>query len=438
METQRELVEQSLSRASEAGPLDRAFEWLMLVWTGSIPLMIWFHIRFQRYTIPLTDFIFPAALVAFLAAVAWGGRRCRKNSWYVPLLAYAFALILSTLFSQNFRQSIPKAAGDIYLIVAAVLTIQYIDGLESVRRILLAWMTGLTVTGGAATAGVALFFLGQTKLKENPFLSQYGTLPPGHYPRIKATFLNANMMCSYVVCGILLLFAARNARWISRRVFNIVLALALVAAAFSISPGLGGLCLAVGFWLASRDHSGVRNRMVRRLGILIAFVVFAGAPVSFTPLARTSVMQTILHPEPSGRLQTWAGAWNTFRAHPLFGKGLESEAAHVEYVVASGRRQSLTDAHNTWLSVMAQQGIVGLLGFGWVVFHLLRRFRFAGRYSAEREVLRFAIDLALIGGFLYSSLSGSFENTRHVWAVMGLAAAVQEMPESEPAPTRAG
>jgi len=31
------------------------------------------------------------------------------------------------------------------------------------------------------------------------------------------------------------------------------------------------------------------------------------------------------------------------------------------------------------------------------------------------------------GGFLYPSLSGSFENTRHVWVLFGLLAAVREL-----------
>ena len=46
--------------------------------------------------------------------------------------------------------------------------------------------------------------------------------------------------------------------------------------------------------------------------------------------------------------------------------------------------------------------------------------------------------MAMIGGFVYSSFSGSFENTRHVWAVMGLVAAVQEIPESEAEPASVG
>jgi hypothetical protein len=71
---------------------------------------------------------------------------------------------------------------------------------------------------------------------------------------------------------------------------------------------------------------------------------------------------------------------------------------------------------------MAQQGLIGFFAFAWVVFHLVRRFRFRGQFAC--------LELALIGGFLYPSLACSLENTRHVWALMGLVAAVQEFPAS--------
>jgi O-antigen ligase len=147
-----------------------------------------------------------------------------------------------------------------------------------------------------------------------------------------------------------------------------------------------------------------------------------------TPLATTSAVETILHPAPSGRLLTWTGAWHTFQSHPFFGQGLESEVAHVHYLTASGALQTLTDAHNTWLSIMAQQGLVGIVAFSWVVIHLVRRFRLSGPPVDREAAVRASLELAMIGGFLYSTLTGSFENTRHVWALMGLVAAVQTFP----------
>jgi hypothetical protein len=46
--------------------------------------------------------------------------------------------------------------------------------------------------------------------------------------------------------------------------------------------------------------------------------------------------------------------------------------------------------------------------------------------------VRAALELALLGGVVYQLLTESFENTRHVWILMGLVSGVQGM-EDEPA-----
>lgn len=412
-------------------PVARLWEWLLLAWIAALPVMHPFNLRYlHKYTLPIADLFFVGAIAAFLAALICRTRQLRPCSWYPPLFAYACALIASTLASDNVRQSLPKLAGDLYLILAAVLVVNFVTDREALRRAILAWLTGTAVTILATAAGVILYFSGMTTLKQNPFLSPFGTLPPGHYPRIKALFLNANMMCSYAVIGAMLVIAARQAGWISRTTFGLLLSGAIFAAAFSISPDLGGLCLVLGIWQARLQVSRLRARCIAGAGVAIAVVVFIGAPISMTPLARTSLADAILHPEPSGRLLTWTGAWHTFLKHPWLGQGLESDAADVHYVTAGGARQKLTDAHNTWLSIMAQQGLVGLCAFSWVVVHLVRRFRLFGQPRDGTAALRVSFELALIGGFLYQTLTGSFENTRHVWALMGIVAGVQANPQA--------
>jgi O-antigen ligase len=130
---------------------------------------------------------------------------------------------------------------------------------------------------------------------------------------------------------------------------------------------------------------------------------------------------------PSSRVLTWTGAWHTFLAHPLLGRGLGLEVADVRYLNASGSYELLTDAHNTWLSVMAQDGVVGLAALALVVFTLARRMRMPDFAEPPASIVRRGLELALLGGFLYQTLSGSFENTRHVWVLMGLVDAAQAL-----------
>jgi O-antigen ligase len=82
----------------------------------------------------------------------------------------------------------------------------------------------------------------------------------------------------------------------------------------------------------------------------------------------------------------------------------------------------LTDAHNVWLSVAAQEGIVGLLAFVSVVLFLLK----GGGWFKSDASIHAGLTIAFIGAFLYQRLSGSFEDARHIWVLMGMLAAVKE------------
>jgi len=89
--------------------------------------------------------------------------------------------------------------------------------------------------------------------------------------------------------------------------------------------------------------------------------------------------------------------------------------------------QNITDAHNTWLSIMAQAGLPGLVAFAAMVFTLTARFRWR---LPSSDPVRAALELALLGGVLYSFFTLSPENTRHVWLIMGLVAGVHHFQTS--------
>src|SRR5260221_14746477 len=379
-----------------------------------------FNLEFGRYVLPPADFVFIVLGVAFTWAGIRRRRRVRVTPWCWTLAAYAAALVVSTAASENPRASAVKLAGELYLLGMAFLTVNYADSMPSLRRALIAWLVGTAATVAAALTGVLLFYAGRTGAN-NIFLAAYGSLPPGPYPRVMGLFLNMNMLCIYLVAGAAILLAMRAAGWIGDRQATPMLAGVTIAALFTISPGLGGLCLVFGMWgwraLGARSPAAATLCAVAgaagAIGFLIAITI---SPVSIQTLA------------PSSRVLTWTGAWHTFLAHPYLGRGLGLEVADVRYLNASGSYEMLTDAHNTWLSVMAQNGIVGLMALTLVVVTLARRMRMPDLGAPSISIVRRGLELALVGGFLYQTLSGSFENTRHVWVLMALVDAAQGLP----------
>jgi O-antigen ligase len=141
--------------------------------------------------------------------------------------------------------------------------------------------------------------------------------------------------------------------------------------------------------------------------------------------------------EPSGRLQTWRDAAATWKRHPFLGQGPGTVVADVAYRTPSGTLRGLTDAHSVYLSVAAQTGILGLaalvLLFGGTFVRLagpsLARDSLApvspgpGSSAHVERAWPRALFAALLGAFFYQGLSGSFEETRHIWALLGLGAA---------------
>lgn len=388
-----------------------------------LPVMQPWSVEFHGYTIPPADFLFLVAASAAALSLARGRASLPRSPLFWALAAYAAALCASMAGSADRPRSVLKLLGSFYLIGLAVLTMLHVQSFGACRRALTAWLAGTVVTVAAAGAGLVLFASGVADPRVNLFLSIHGSLPEGRYPRVMALFLNPNMYCTYMVASLAILITVRHLGWSGRG--DLALAVAIVvAAAFSLSPGLGGLALVIAFWAWSEAR--VSRPRLAALAIAAGALVAAlfllatiAVPVSGMPLSPW-------HLRPSSRLLTWIGSFRTFVTHPWFGKGLGLHVVELGYTNASGVDEWLTDAHNTWLSVLAQDGLAGFAAMISIIVVLLRGARLS--MASPEQVLRTGLKVAFVTGFLYQGFSGSFENTRHLWVLIGLLGASRALP----------
>jgi O-antigen ligase len=216
------------------------------------------------------------------------------------------------------------------------------------------------------------------------------------------------------------------------------LAAATLVAVFTLSTGFAGFALAIGtlmwFWLPKN-----RLRPLCAAGIVMA----TGASVIILTLA------TIASIVPSGeghiplgsrdlrlwdesRPSIWSGAVATVRAHPLTGLGygsLVAVTADPRSFVPADKQDKLEtpieprhmEAHNVWLSIAGQSGIVGLAAFACLLIVIVRPLwtRIKGSRDLGRHLL-IAVAGAFIGAFLYNGLFAAIEEARHIWALFGL------------------
>ena len=428
----KESAEQTTEKKAKITSL---IEWLFFALIVSLPLVKPFSLPLFSTVIPVTDFIFAITFVVWLFALASGKTHLRPSRFYLYLFLYAAAMTISTVFSDDFGRSAVKLAGEFYLLSLAILTFNVVRSLKDFRQVARGWSVGTILTIAASIAGFVLYYAGYKTTADNFALFQYGTIPAGNFPRLQAFFLNANMTCNYLTVSLLLILIAEHLGWLNKTLSRVTKAGIWLAAFFTFSPGFGGMLLAQGFWNWAKYRKTVHRRFAAgwlAIGIFAAILFFAATVIhpdteNTDQDFRLPVINYTI--EPASRVLVWRQAIGTAAENPLFGKGLNAEAASVFYTTLSNEPHYLSDAHNTFLSVTVQNGTIGLAAFALLLVYLFKCFLPLGFAEDRRIIVKTGLGIAFISAFLYQGLAGSYEDTRHLWVLIGLLACFGETSE---------
>lgn len=384
------------------------------------------------YKTQFTDYIFLISAVLFFAAVLFRRIKPKFNLFYILLSIYLLALTFSTILSINIRLSAVKLLGEIYLIGLAVLSFNLINSFEKFRKVFLIWLAAGSITALVSLISLLLFYFDRSNPLLLYTLSHYGTLPPGNYPRIQSTFLNPNMFCNYLSVTYVLLLASVKLNYINSKVFFILLILIIIACVMTVSPGLGGVFLSIGLWLwlIFKEKGRFLFARLSLIGGIFAAILFFFA-VIFTPIPTETSPFYIKVPylekriDPTSRVLAWQTSIQTWAENPFFGKGVGTDVADAKYLNPSGNMETLTDAHQMWLNIAGQTGIVGLAALCFLCVFCFRR-AIIFNFDNKKAILQTALGIAFISAFLYQGLSGSYEDARHLWVLIGLLASISE------------
>ena len=409
-------------------------KWLFLLLIVSLPLVRLFNANYYGFLIPYTDFIFLAVFAFWLLALVRGETRFLFDKFFLFIGLYAFALTISTIFSIQPQRSFFKLLGEFYLFALAVISFHLVQEKSFCRQIVYAWLAGTTLTILASLAGFVLFYLGFKTQADNYFLSHFGSLPAGNYPRIHALFANANMMTNFLNVSLIFAVLAEKAGWLKKILARILQTGIWFTAIFTFSAGIGGMILSLGIWLWAIFDENKKPRFSKAVlgsAIFLALLVFSSTLVSPDTKNTTrefSVPLTDKKLEASVRVLVWENALENSKKFPVFGKGTGTNAASLQYQTLSGSNQLLLDAHNIWLNILVQTGLFGLISFVLLSVFLTLKCRFRFESLSELNLIHLALSCAFVGAFLYQGLSGSFEDARHLWVLFGMLAGMSEPP----------
>jgi hypothetical protein len=389
-----------------------------------------FNVILLGHIVYLADLLFFAAALTWLVAVAARRATIRWSWFYLPLALYFGAMFASALTSGEPRLSRIKLVGEAYLLGLSVLTFNLVTSLSFLRRVARAWLVGTAITVVVCLIGIVLYYAGVRDPQINWALAGYGSLPPGNYPRVRGLFLNMNMLCNYLSISFFIALLTRSLGWLNPPAFRLMALGIWISSGFTLSPGLGGLLLGTGVWIWL-GHRGTDRRQIGRLalvtGSVSAIAILVATAISPISHGRSGLYLPVLGRwlQPSPRLLCWQTALETFLKHPILGRGVGRDVSNAHYLSASGM-QHLTDAHNIWLSVAGQEGIAGIAGLISVVLFLCIGLRSPRGEESSYSVIRTGLAIAFLDAFLYQGLSGAFEDTRHLWVLIGLLAAAND------------
>jgi O-antigen ligase len=334
-------------------------------------LAVWVAVLFFQ---DLSALSFGPNAIGVVVALGWLGAFAARRGHLPAIHQHRKLLLLLTLFGFWLTLTIawanrpgPAATESAYWWLAALtflIVLTTVSSAREVRVIALAFVVGsvISVLIGLATGSLdaATAASSQTAI-EGRFTGGGGD------PNEQAAAFVAAM---FLIIGLLSIYRRRSARaWL-------LVAFALVTVGFLATQSRGGLIALAVATVAALLLSPRHRRRILGLAALAAVAV--GVMLAIRPDALARI--TDLGGGSSGRSDLWSVGWHVFTGHPLFGVGIGNfEVVEAHYVLRPGSISHITYitdvphlVHNTYLQLLAETGIVGLIGFLTVVAVCLR------------------------------------------------------------------
>lgn len=361
----------------------------------------------------------PAARgIGLLAAGAWfgvvlvTGRMRRPHPYHLVVLLFLLWNVISLIWSVNVGDTLDNLETYVQL---AVMTFLIWDLYTTPRKILI---------------GMQAYVLGACVTVWSVMSNYLAGVTTGQSGRYSGFDFNENSLAMILVIGMCIAWYlavnsnqdtedekswARILRFINYAfvplaIFSVILT-ASRTAMFSMTPFIW-------FMLGSVSRLKLSSRLLLTVGMIIT-LVFLQPLVPQTSLDRLSTTSSELTDgDLNGRRQIWAAGMEVFLEHPLTGMG-----GGVFKSVAGGKV-----AHNTYLSILTEMGMVGFALFMGMLLVALYQVKYQTRWMAS-------LWLTVFLAWAIGVSSMTWEHRKPTWLIMAFVltnghALVQQMKET--------
>lgn len=311
--------------------------------------------------------------------------------YFIAIGLFIISMLLSALFSGDIIYGLKRWADMwIWRFMPFVVVIFLLNNYFDAKKVMLTGFTGITLTS------VYAVYQGLSGIsRANGFYGHPMTLGGWlciFLPLLLIEFFERKLLGKYYwlaglafcICSAGLVFNATRGAW---------LAVAIVSAVLLI-------------------YYMFKNK--RNLAVSIIFVALISTFLVNNPkfMHRLDTIDDFdKYQSNTERILIWQSAWNMFKDHPILGVGLGqyTENYQQKYISPQAKEPQLSHAHNNFLQMLAENGIVGFAGFvimfGYIIFkNLIDWFRTQNIYAL---MLAAATVCLLLQGFTEYNVGNS-------------------------------
>ena len=364
------------------------------------------------FSIPWEDAVTIAGfgtIVRMIGAVSVGlgamvmlerGKLRRPTLGHLLLVLFVMVAALSYMWSLYPEGTLAQTSTYIQLLVMVWLIWELAAGLSQQTRLMQAYVLGTCVS---ALDTIYQFFFHLQSVYE-----RYAGA------KMDANDLGLMMALSIPFSYFLLIQSRGKIVWLYR--LHIILALTTVVLTASRGAALSTV---VALAIVPLTQSRLTRR--QKTAVLLSLALFVSGVLFFVPETSWERLSTVPSEfergTMSGRTLIWGAGWQIFREHPLIGIGANAFRVVVSRVLAEpirlGAASPAPPAHNTFLSVLVEQGVMGFALFcsllGWLALSV------RAMPALPRQLWSVCLTVWAVG---VSSLT--WEMRKPTWFVFGL------------------
>lgn len=347
--------------------------------------------------------------------------------------------------------SVAPGSTMISLAIFTALALLLVGLMRAVAYMPLRWMvTQLTLFGVA----LALFGIVQRLISGPSDFPVYGFWKPVGMATPFGPFINRNHFAGWMVlvAPIVVAFAVaglraarhynadnlgERLRWLmtpeaNRFVFTATAALVMIAALVLSGSRSGLISLAVALlalgWMAGRQPE---SRSSRLIPAFLVVVLFVGA-MAWAGIGRTAARLEQAQGEFNERVAAWRDTTTIIRDFPIVGTGFGGYGPAMLVYQTADRHSIYEQAHNEYLQILAEGGLLVAVPAAIVIVLLVRniRHRFAGTDDEATFWLRAGTVAGLVGIAVQSSLEFSLQMPGNALLCVVLLAVALHRPSS--------